>query len=65
MFSEFAGDCKRHKTVVKVFLTNGGCIAGRIDQVGSEAIVMVTGGERKLVMKSAIVSICPDSAGGR
>lgn len=44
MYNEFVGDCKRCKTAVKVFLTNGGCITGRIDQMGDEAIVMVVGG---------------------
>lgn len=66
MYNAFASDCKRDRTVVKVFLVNGGCITGRIDQVGSEAIVMANhGGERKLIMKNAIVSICPDGKGGQ
>lgn len=67
MFREYVKDCRDRKTVVKVFLTNGGCIQGRIEQIGPEAFVLVNDkGKRVLVMKSGVISIAPgDGKEGR
>lgn len=67
MFREYVKDCRERKAVVKVFLTNGGCIQGRIEQIGPEAFVLVNDqGKRTLAMKGSIVSITPgDGKEGR
>lgn len=60
MFREYVKDCRDRKIIVRVFLTNGGCLGGRIEQIGPEAIVIVgPKGARSLAMKAAIASICP------
>lgn len=60
MFREYVKDCRDRKAVVKIHLVNGGCVQGRIDQIGPEAIVLVNAkGVRQLLMKSGIVSIGP------
>lgn len=67
MFREYVKDCRERKAAVKVFLTNGGCLQGRIEQIGPEAIVLVNAkGSRTLAMKAGIASICPgDGKEGR
>lgn len=60
MFREYVKECRERKTVVKVHLVNGGCVEGRIDQIGPEAIVLAGAkGVRQLIMKPGIVTISP------
>lgn len=60
MFREYVKGCRDRKEIVKVFLANGGCIQGRIEQIGPEAIVLVNAkGAHSLAMKAAIASIRP------
>lgn len=63
MFREFVRDRRDRKAVVKIHLANGGCVQGRIDQIGPEAIILLNAkGVQQLVMKPAIVSISPGDA---
>lgn len=59
MFREYVKASRERKETVKVFLVNGGSVVGVIDQIGPEAIVLVSGQRRILCLKSGITSITP------